>query len=318
MKVLVTGASGFLGGAILARILADARHSPLGAIRDKRGRMPEPVKAFVVGSISPDLDWSSALEGVDVVIHTAARAHVLNEGALDPAREYKMVNVAGMVNLASQAMVAGVQRFIFISSIGVNGNKNSAPFVENDRPNPAEPYAISKLEAEQELVQLVQGANMQSVIIRPPLVYGPGAPGNFNRLMSVLWRGVPLPLGAVHNQRSFVGLDNLVDLIVTCIDHPKAENQIFLAADREVLSTSDLLRRIGLALGKPARLIPVPEPVLMMGAILLGKRSLALQLLGSLRVDISKAKEVLGWRPPVSLDEGIRRTADVWVREHGC
>lgn len=313
LKVLVTGATGFVGGAIVRRLLADGRHLPVAAVRSQRASLPDGIKVFQVGDLLTDSDWTDALAGVEVVIHAAARAHVMRDTAADPLAGFRRVNVEGMLNLASQAVVTGVRRFVFISSIGVNGNYNSSPFTELDTPHPVEPYAISKYEAEQRLLQLVEDCGMEVVIIRPPLVYGPNAPGNFGRLMRVVRKGIPLPLGAVCNKRSLVALDNLVDLIVTCLDHPAAANQVFLAGDGEDLSTTELLRRMGQALGKPARLIPVPAGLLMAVATLLGKRAVAQRLLGSLQVDISKARTLLGWTPPVSVDEGLRRTAGYFM-----
>jgi len=231
----------------------------------------------------------------------------MKDEVADPLAEYRRVNVDGALNLARQAATAGVKRFIFISSIGVNGNINTRPFTEGDTPNPAELYAQSKWEAEQGLWEIQRETGMELVIIRPPLVYGPNAPGNFGSLMRWVEKGVPLPLGAIHNQRSLVALDNLVDLIIACIDHPAAANQVFLAGDGQDLSTTELLRGVARAMGKSSRLIPVPSSLLMLGATLLGKKAVAQRLLGSLRVDISKARNVLGWEPPISVEEGLRR-----------
>jgi len=200
-----------------------------------------------------------------------------------------------------------VKRFVFISSIGVNGNISTRPFRVGDQPNPAEPYAQSKWEAEQGLMKLAAETSMEVVIIRPPLVYGPDAPGNFGSLVRWIEKGVPLPLGAIHNKRSLVGIDNLVDLIIHCLDHPAAANQVFLAGDGEDISTPELLRGVGRAMGKPARLIPVPAGLLQFGATLLGRKAMAQRLLGSLQVDISKTRELLDWKPPYTVEEGLRR-----------
>lgn len=225
----------------------------------------------------------------------------------EPIAEYRRINTNVTLELAKKAAQAGIKRFIFISSIGVNGNVNIRPFTAEDQPNPAEPYALSKWEAEQGLWQIQQETGMDVVIIRPPLVYGPGAPGNFGSLVRWVKKGVPLPLGAIHNKRSLVGIDNLVDLIIRCIDHPAAANQVFLAGDGEDLSTTELLRGVGEAMGKPARLIPVPAGLLQLGATLLGKKAMAQRLLGSLQVDISKTCEMLDWKPPYTVQEGLRR-----------
>jgi nucleoside-diphosphate-sugar epimerase len=244
----------------------------------------------------------------------------MKEEALDPLVEFRSVNVEGTLRLARQAAEAGVRRFIFISSIGVNGGDTFAhPFAAEDNVAPHTPYAISKHEAEVGLRALADNTKMEIVIIRPPLVYGPNAPGNFLSLMNWLMSGIPLPLGAViENRRSFVFIDNLVDLIVTCLDHPAAANQTFLVSDGESLSTAALLRRMGEALGRPARLIQVPVPLLQMGAALLGKRDMAQRLCGSLEVDIGKTRELLGWTPPISVDEGLRRTAAHWLATAGA
>lgn len=257
------------------------------------------------------------MKGVDVVIHCAARVHVMHDQAVDPLIEFRKVNLAGTLNLARQAAAAGVQRFVFISSIKVNGEGTAPgmPYHADDAVTPLDAYGISKHEAEQGLLALAAETGMEVVIIRPVLVYGPGVKANFLNMMSWLYKGIPLPFGAIYNKRSLVALDNLVDLIVTCIDHPAAANQVFLVSDGDDLSTTDLLRRMGRALGKPARLIPIPSKWLEFGARLLGKQALAQRLCGSLQVDISKTRELLGWTPPVSVDEGLRKTAEYFL-EH--
>lgn len=216
----------------------------------------------------------------------------------------------GTHNLARQAVEAGVRRFVYLSSIKVNGEQTQkgAPFSEEDTPAPEDPYGISKMEAEQGLQRLAAETGLEVVIIRPPLVYGPGVKGNFASMVKLVDKGLPLPLGAVDNKRSLIALDNLVDLIIVCIEHPAAANQVFMAGDGEDLSTTELLRGIACALGKPSRLVSVPEGVLMFGASLFGKKAVARRLLGSLQVDISKARDLLGWQPPVSVEEGLTRT----------
>ncbi|MBE7373014.1 UDP-glucose 4-epimerase family protein [Pseudomonas lopnurensis] len=307
MKVLLTGASGFLGSAVIARlsqqdqiILSCAVRSPLAQVR---------FAAFSVGDLCATNDWSQALLGQQVVIHAAARAHIMKDELADPLAEYRLVNVEGTLNLARQAATAGIKRFIYISSIKVNGESTplGKPFVSSDAPAPEDPYGLSKLEAEQGLMQLAAHTGMEVVIIRPPLVYGPGVKGNFASMIKLVEKGIPLPLGAIHNKRSLVSIDNLVDLIIRCIDHPAAANQVFLAGDGEDLSTSELLRGVGRAMGKPARLIPVPAGMLQFGAALLGKAAMAQRLLGSLQVDISKTCELLDWKPPYTVEEGLKR-----------
>jgi len=307
-KILLTGATGFVGDGVLRRIIADKKYFVTAAVRRRLALGLEPqIDVFSVGDLAANTDWTAALVGVDVVVHAAARAHIMSDEAVDPLVEYRSVNVDGTMALARQAVAAGVKRFIFISSIGVNGNINTAPFNETDTPAPAEPYAQSKYEAEIALLQLASETGLEVVIIRPPLVYGANAPGNFRSLVKAISKGLPLPLGAIHNKRSLVALDNLVDLIIACIDHPAAANQIFLAGDGEDISTTQLLRGVANAMGKPSRLIPIPASWLMMAATVLGKKAVAQRLLGSLQVDISKARQLLGWAPPISVAEGLRR-----------
>lgn len=308
IAVLVTGASGFVGKRLMSRLAAAQQlFSVTGTLRSKSERNRPDLVAL--GRINGQTDWSGVLKGKKVIVHTAGRAHIVDDAAVDPLTEFRSVNVTGTLNLARQAVEAGVERFIFISSIKVNGEQtfSGTRFTVLGKPAPEDAYGISKLEAEQSLQTLAEEAGMELVIIRPPLVYGPGVKGNFASMIRLLEKGVPLPLGAIHNQRSLVALDNLVDLIITCIDHPAAANQVFLAGDGEDLSTTELLHALAKAMGKTARLLPVPARLLMLGAMLLGKKAVAQRLLGSLQVDISKAREVLGWQPPVSVEEGLRR-----------
>lgn len=305
--VLVTGARGFVGSQLVKRLRAEPGFTVAGSVRDMWSDAPTGVRQYAVGDICAQTNWCSALADIDVVVHTAARAHLTNETGVIALSEYRRVNVEGTRSLARQAADRGVRRFVFISSIGVNGNITAEPFQSTDEPNPVDAYAISKYEAEQQLQEIAIQTGLEVVVVRPPLVYGPNAPGNFAKLLCWIQRSVPLPLGAINNKRSFVGLDNLVDLIVTCLDHPAAANQVFLAGDGEDLSTTELLERIGRAMGKPTRLLPVPVWALQVGATLLGKRDVARRLLGSLQVDISNTRDLLGWEPPVSVDEGLRR-----------
>lgn len=264
---------------------------------------------FNLGDIGPATNWTGALEDVDVVVHLAARVHVMHERVENPLEEFRKVNVAGTEHLARAAAASGAKRFVYLSSIGVNGTQTvlGKPFTETDKPYPHNAYALSKLEAEQGLFHIADQTGLEVVIIRPPLVYGFNAPGNFGSLMRVVQRGWPLPLGAVHNQRSMVALDNLVDFIVTCITHPQAANQTFLVSDGQDLSTTELVHGMAQAAGVPARLLPVPVWALQAGARLLGKGDALQRLCSNLQVDISKARALLGWLPPVTVAEGLRR-----------
>jgi UDP-glucose 4-epimerase len=257
------------------------------------------------------------LREVDAVFHLAARVHVMKDTAVDSLAEFRKVNVLGTLNLARQAAAVGVKRFVFVSSVKVNGESTPVgqAFTEADEPNPQDAYAVSKFEAEQGLREIAADTGMAVVIIRPPLVYGPGIKANFAALMRAVQRGWPLPLGAVRNQSSLVALDNLVDFVVTCITHPQAVNQTFLVSDGQDLSTTELVRGMAHAAGVPARLLPVPVWALQAGATLLGKGDAVQRLCGNLQVDISKARQLLGWVPPVSVDEGLRRAVVVALHE---
>jgi nucleoside-diphosphate-sugar epimerase len=307
--ILVTGGSGFVGSALIKRLLSE--HRDILAVG--RSDVNLPVETVKVSSFSELGALGQRLGSIDVVVHCAARAHIMNDDTVDPLAEYRKVNVDGTLNVARHALEVGVKRFLFVSSIKVNGEHTppGRPFTEEAAPAPEDPYGISKYEAERELQALCAETGMELVIIRPPLVYGPGVKGNFASMIRLMEKGLPLPLGAVRNKRSLVALDNLVDLIVTCVDSPAAANQVFLAADGQDISTTELLRNVANAMGKPARLLPVPSGLLMLGASLFGKKAVAKRLLGSLQVDISKARELLGWQPPVSVEEGLARAVRV-------
>ena len=309
-QVLLTGATGFIGRRLLEYNKNKDIHIHR-ALRKSDGQ-----SGVVVGEIGPKTDWSKAIDNIDCVIHLAARVHVMNDDAIDPLSEFRYVNVEGTLNLARQATKAGVKRFIYISSIKVNGEKTQlgSPFSADSHPTPIDPYGISKYEAEQGLLKIANETNMEVVIIRPPLVYGPGVKANFLSMMRWLNKGVPLPFGAVSNARSLVALDNLVDLIITCIDHPKAVNEVFLVSDGQDLSTTELLKMMASALNKPVRLIPVPTMLLSYFFKLIGKRTIAMRLFGSLQVDIRKTRTVLGWEPPLSVEKALKLTADDYLR----
>ncbi|VVQ25311.1 N-acetyl-alpha-D-glucosaminyl-diphospho-ditrans, octacis-undecaprenol 4-epimerase [Pseudomonas fluorescens] len=308
--VFLTGATGFVGGATLKCLVA-GNYTVIAALRNGSQLLQSKVSTIHVDSIDGATSWDNGLTGVDVVIHAAARVHVMNDTETDPLAAFRRVNVEGTVNLARQAASAGVRRFVFISSIKVNGESTDLGirYSPEDTPAPADPYGISKMEAEERLRELAVETGMEVVIIRPVLVYGPGVKANFQSMMRWLDKGIPLPFGAIHNSRSLVALDNLVDLIVTCISHPAAANQTFLVSDGEDLSTTQLLRKIALALGRTARLVPIPAGVLRGVATLLGRKALSNRLCGSLQVDISKTRSLLGWTPPVSADDALKATA---------
>ncbi|MEN3373007.1 SDR family oxidoreductase [Dechloromonas sp. ZS-1] len=310
MTTLVTGASGFVGQALCRRLHRDGI-AVRGAVRTLKVPQGE-TEHVAIGCLASETDLTTALRNVDQVVHLAARVHVMNDKSSDPWAEFRRVNVDGTVNLASQAAAAGVKRFVFLSSIKVNGEWTEAgrPFTADDIPAPEDPYGVSKYEAEQLLRQIAAETGMEVVIIRPPLVYGPGVKANFEAMMRWLARGVPLPLAAVtENCRSLVALDNLVDLIVTCLHHPDAANQTFLVSDGEDLSTVQLLKRMGAAMGFPARLFYLPPAMLKLGASVLNKPSIYQRLCGSLQLDIAKTNQRLGWTPPLSVDEGLQRAA---------
>ena len=311
MSVLLTGASGFVGAGVFGALRArGVAVRPVVRAASSTAHMED---AVVVPGLDAATDWTAALHGVTAVIHCAARAHIMRDEALDPLAEYRGVNVAGTLRLAQQAAAAGVRRFVFISSIKVNGESTQLgrPFTADDVPAPEDAYGLSKAEAEAGLRQLAQETGMEVVIIRPVLVYGPGVKGNFKSLLHAVARGIPLPLGcARHNRRSLVALDNLVDLIVLCTTHPKAANQTFLASDGEDLSTAELLQRVAQAQGVKARLWPVPVMLLRLAAATLGKGAPAQRLLGSLQVDIGKTRELLGWNPPLTVAQGLQKAVE--------
>lgn len=310
MTVVVTGANGFLGNAVVLKLVSQAS-LVRALVRSKATDdfVQSGLLDVVVGDFSSISSCHKVLQSATYLVHCAARVHVMNDKHENPLSEFRAINVEGTLNLGRQAAAAGVKRFIFISSIKVNGEGARAgqAYKESDHSDPQDPYAISKHEAEQGLRQVAADTGMDVVIIRPPLVYGPGVKANFAALMNVVKRGLPLPLGAIHNQRSLIALDNLVDFIITCINHPNAANQTFLISDGRDLSTSELIRTMAKAAGVPARLIPVPVPMLKLAGRLLGKGDVVQRLCGNLQVDISKARNLLGWSPPISVEEGIRR-----------
>ena len=316
MKILVSGATGFVGRALIDKLIFDRIYEPIAAVRkiQKNNFFNCPVLQIgeldQLGQITTLSSFKN--NNIDVVVHAAARVHVMKDNSSDPLAEFRRVNVDGTMQLARQAATAGVKRFIFLSSIKVNGEFSDPghPFTPNQVAAPSDPYGVSKHEAEMGLKALSGETGMEVVIIRLPLVYGPGVKANFLSMMNWLQRGIPLPLGGVtKNRRSFIFLGNLVDMIVACINHPAAANQTFLVSDDEDLSTTALLERMALTLGRPLKLIAVPAVLITLGAKLIGRSDISQRLCGSLQVDIKKTKDLLDWSPPASVGEGFRQTA---------
>jgi nucleoside-diphosphate-sugar epimerase len=315
MKVLVTGASGFVGSALCEHLI-ERGLTTTGIVRHFPANPVPGVDYQIVSGLSKSKLWKEILAGVDVVVHCAARAHVMRDSEIDPLAVYREVNVEGTRYLAEQAVSYGIKRFIYISSIKVNGEGTSEqPFKADDIPAPEDAYGISKWEAEQVLQKIVCNSKLEIVIIRPPLVYGPEVRANFFKLMRLVKSGLPLPLGAINNSRSFVALDNLVDLILTCLQHPAAIDQTFLVSDGDDLSTPELLRRIAKAFGKPLRLFSIPVLLLRTAALLLGKKDFSQRLCGSLQIDIGKAKQLLGWTPKFSVDASLLKTTKHFLKK---
>lgn len=307
---LITGAAGFVGSALVV------------ALRDRALRrvLRQPAAEartcdVVVGDIAPDTDWSTALEGVDCVVHLAARTHVMEERAADPLATYRRINVDATRNLARQAAMAGVRRFVFLSSIKVNGEfTTTRPFSEHDVPRPLDTYGITKCDAEAVLQQIGNETGMEIVILRPPLVYGPGVKGNFLRLLQAVAHGTPLPLASIENRRSLVYVGNLVDAIITCMDSPAAAGKIWLVSDGEEVSTPALIRKLAAAMNQSPRLLPCPPVLLQLVGALIGKHAAVSRLTGSLIVDASPLRRELNWSPRYSLDQGLTETAQ-WYHQ---
>ena len=314
MKVLITGANGFVGRALCSH-LADAGIAVRAAVR---AGAPDVVDAVVVGEIGAATDWSPALEGVTHVVHLAGRAHVLRETAQDAEAAFRAVNLEGTRRLAEEAAARGVRRLVFVSSVKACAESTSGPpLTEQSTPHPEDAYGRSKLDAEQALLRIAGSTNLEVAILRPPLVYGPGVQANFLRLMQLVDRGVPLPLGSVRNRRSLVYRGNLASAIECCLTHPAAAGETFFVSDGEDVSTPELIRRLAVAIERPTRLWPMPVWLLRSAARLAGMNSQVGRLVGSLVVDGSKIRTVLGWNPPFNLDQGLRDTAK-WYRSAGA
>jgi len=309
--ILLTGATGFIGRALLSELVSNDINI-IASVRQTTPCIPENVKQYIISDLSEDTDWGRALRNIDVVIHTAARVHVMKEQTNNPLDQFRKVNTEATISLARQSAKAGVKRFIFLSSIKVNGeqtNKNQA-FTAHDKFIPNDPYGLSKYEAEQGLLKLADETGMEVVIIRLPMVYGPGVKGNFQVLMKWVRKQWPLPFGAVDNQRSLLALDNAVSFIIHCLKHPKAANEVFLVSDDEDVSTTELLNKVAAAFELNIFLLPIPVSLMKFAAKMMGKGELASRLLGSLKIDISKAHQLLGWKPVITMDEQLKKIAD--------
>jgi nucleoside-diphosphate-sugar epimerase len=308
-KILLTGASGFVGRR-LAHTLLQKNFSLVCSSRKQLQISGAQCK--LVDGLGPDTDWRHCLEGVTTVIHCAARVHVMHDTAVNPLQVFREVNVAGTLQLAKQAAAAGTKQFIFLSSVKVNGEETmpGSAFTEDCQPRPIDPYGVSKLEAEQALFELGRATGMAITVIRPPLIYGPGVGANFLSLLRWVKRGIPLPLGSIRNQRSFVYVENIVSLINCCIQNRRSDNQVFLISDGCDLSTTELLRKCAASFNVPSRLLPCPPTLIFLLAKLFGKKSMADRLCQSLQVDISKAKRVLDWSPPFAVEQGLQVTTN--------
>jgi len=316
MNVLLTGATGFIGTALSLRMIHEG-WQVRGAVRSlsDQTRLSAGGEAVPVGPIGPDTVWAHALSGVDIVVHLAARTHVTREVDVDPLKAYRMINVAATDRLARAAVAAGVKRFIYLSSVKVNGEGRAEPYTEQDTPAPEDPYGISKWEAEQALHRIAEKSGMEVVILRPPLVYGPGVKANFLALINIVRRGIPLPFAGVRNRRSLLYLGNLVDAIVFVCNRPEAAGQTYLVSDGVDVSTPELIRRIAGAFGRPARLFSFPPHLMRFAGRLLGKAPAVERLLGSLTVDTSKIQRELGWKAPYPMEQGLGETADWFTKQ---
>ena len=308
-KVFVTGASGFIGQSV-CRALASLKYSVCGAIRHKNSLSNViDIDYAVTGDITSKVNWKDLLAGYNCVIHCAGKAHITNNSENNSLETYRLINLESTKFLADQCNAAGVKRLIFLSSIGVLGadTNNRKPFLYSDNPNPIDNYAISKYEAEKALFQISRNTGLEIVIIRAPLVYGSDAPGNLSRLIKLISYGVPLPFGAINNKRSFIGIDNLVDALVRCIDHPEVAGKIFLVSDDEDLSTPELIKRMRVAMQRSLNLFPVPILFLKFFSSLMGFQKEMNKLTDSLQVDISYTKKILNWSPVLTVQEGITK-----------
>jgi nucleoside-diphosphate-sugar epimerase len=314
--VLITGANGFIGSALINRLLQENVRLSAAVMDECDARhLPAEVKRLIVRPLSENSDYTADLKGIDVVVHLAARVHIMHDTAMDPLQEFRRVNLHGTERLARQAALSGVKRFVFISTVKVLGEETASSYREDTPLDPHDPYGISKAEAESALWRIAGETGLEVVVVRPPLVYGPGVKSNFLRLLETMQRGIPLPLKSIDNQRSLIYIENLVDALACCATHPNAAGQTYLVSDGEDVSTPVLLQRVASALGKKALLFPFPQGLLQLAGRLSGKSVAVERLVGSLQVDSSKIRNDLGWSPPFTMEEGLRETAD-WFKNN--
>ena len=316
MNILVTGATGFVGSCLCTKLLAEGWHVRGTLMPDEAlAALPPGVEPALVEPLGPVTSWQHALADIDTVIHLAARVHIMDDPASDPLTEFRKVNTEGTARLAAEAARCGVKRLVFISSIKVNGEETDTPYVEESPVKPADPYGISKWEAEQALRQIEAATGLDVVIVRPTLVYGPGVKANFLKMMQAIKRRIPLPFASINNQRSLIYVGNLVDALATCATHPVAAGKTYLVSDGTDVSTPELIRQTAAALAVPARLLPFPVSLMRLAGKLTGKNGAVNRLTGSLTVDSSKIRRELGWVPPFTMEEGLKETAE-WFKDN--
>lgn len=308
--VLVTGATGFVGRFLCERLLSE-NFAVRGTLLESESTssLVNGVEPVIVKPLGADTTWSHAVEGINTIIHLAARVHIMNDPSADPMVEFRKANVDGTARLASEAAKAGVKRLVFVSSIKVNGEESATPYTSHSTPNPSDPYGASKWEAEQILRKIENETGLEVVIIRPTLVYGPGVKANFLNMIKTINRGIPLPLASIRNKRSLIFIGNLVDALSTCTVHPDAAGKTYLVSDGEDVSTPELIRQTASALGVPVRIFALPVSFMKLAGKLTGRSGAVKRLTGSLTVDISRIGQELGWKPPFTMEEGLRLTA---------